>query len=88
MLGKYPNVCATHWPNLNQGILSFALWVACIVPTSPALRLAPKALDIDENADAQPVSIEDKQESANELHYLSKATLQSPRSRRSVFNCY
>lgn len=59
MLGKYPKVCATHWPNLNQGILSFALWVACIVPTSLTLRLAPKAWDIDEKADARPLSIKE-----------------------------
>lgn len=62
MLGKYPNVCATHWPNLSQGILSFALWVACIVPTSLASRLAPKARDIDENADAQHLYIEEQVE--------------------------
>lgn len=60
MLGKYPNVCATHCPNLNQDILSFAVWVVCIVSTSLALRLAPKARDIDENADAQPLSIEEQ----------------------------
>lgn len=38
-------VGATHWPNLNQGILSFALWVSCIIPTCLALRLVPTELE-------------------------------------------
>lgn len=31
----------TFWPNLNQCILSFALWVACIVPTTFAVLRVP-----------------------------------------------
>lgn len=34
-------VGATHWPNLNQGLLSFALWMACLVPTTLAVARVP-----------------------------------------------
>ena len=54
---------ATHWPNLNQGVLSFALWVASIVPTSLALRSAPKRRDADGFADTQPTSVEEQTQS-------------------------
>ena len=35
-------VGATKWAPLNQGILSFALWVACLLPTSLAVIRVPK----------------------------------------------
>lgn len=61
-------VGATHWPNLNQGILSFALWVACIVPTSLALRLAPKRLAAEEYADtaSEQTSVEEQADSRDQ----------------------
>lgn len=59
-------VGATHWSNLNQGILSFALWVACIVPTSLALRLAPKRQGTDEYAAAQPTPVEEPVETSEQ----------------------
>lgn len=34
-------VGATHWPFLNQAILSFSLWAACLIPTTLAVRLVP-----------------------------------------------
>lgn len=35
-------VGATHWPYLNQAILSFALWGACLIPTTLAVCMVPK----------------------------------------------
>lgn len=37
-------VGATHWPNLNQCILSFALWMVCLVPTTLAVLRVPTHL--------------------------------------------
>jgi hypothetical protein len=34
-------VGATHWPPLNQCVLSFAFWVACLVPTTLAIMRVP-----------------------------------------------
>lgn len=40
-------VGATHWPNLNQGILSFALWMACLIPTTLAVgRVPPHKVEV------------------------------------------
>ncbi|PWN48001.1 MFS general substrate transporter [Violaceomyces palustris] len=34
-------VGATHWVNLNQCILSFSLWLTCLVPATLAVRTVP-----------------------------------------------
>ncbi|CAO1636283.1 unnamed protein product [Sympodiomycopsis kandeliae] len=35
-------VGATHWPNLNQGVLAFALWMTCLIPTTLAIAKVPE----------------------------------------------
>lgn len=40
---------ATHWPNLNQGIFAFAVWVVCILPTTLAVLRVPEVLVQKEN---------------------------------------
>lgn len=40
-------VGATHWPNLNQEILSFALWVTCLIPTTLAIARVPAEREED-----------------------------------------
>ncbi|CAO1627130.1 unnamed protein product [Parajaminaea phylloscopi] len=32
---------ATHWPNLNQGVFAFVLWVVCVAPTGIATKWVP-----------------------------------------------
>ncbi|PWN86791.1 duf895 domain protein membrane protein [Acaromyces ingoldii] len=52
-------VGATHWPNLNQSLLSLALWLVCILPTTLAINKVPseRIEKLDETEGARETDI-------------------------------
>ena len=61
-------VGATRWPFLNQAILSFALWLFCLIPTTFAVWLVPHH------------KIEKSLNEIQESDSLDKASIESPTS--------
>ncbi|KAN0060489.1 hypothetical protein ACQY0O_007820 [Thecaphora frezii] len=64
-------VGATHWAQLNQCILSFSLWIACILPTTLAIAKVPEhKLENQTVVDALPEKDEEKLDSqVSTLHH-------------------